>query len=48
MNFQGIIVIFMPPSITLSFYRQQKDVSMVADLCHFVFSLFRGDITKAP
>ena len=21
---------------------------MVADLCHFVFSLFRGDITKAP
>ena len=22
--------------------------SMVADLCHFVFSLFRGDITKAP
>ena len=23
-------------------------ISMVADLCHFVFSLFRGDITKAP
>ena len=21
---------------------------MVADLCHFVFSLFRSDITKAP
>ena len=26
MNFQGIIVILMPGSITLSFYRQQKDV----------------------
>ena len=26
MNFQGIIVILMPPSITLSFYRQQKYV----------------------
>ena len=25
-----------------------QHVSMVADLCHFVFSLFRGDITKAP
>ena len=24
------------------------ELSMVADLCHFVFSLFRGDITKAP
>ena len=23
-------------------------MTMVADLCHFVFSLFRGDITKAP
>ena len=23
-------------------------ISMVADLCHFVFSLFRGDIMKAP
>ena len=26
----------------------QCRICMVADLCHFVFSLFRGDITKAP
>ena len=37
-------------SIQHRFSTKQYEVhtSMVADLCHFVFSLWRGDITKAP
>ena len=39
MNYNAFLCIYLG---------EGKGCVMVADLCHFVFSLYRGDITKAP